>query len=39
MMFIVDPLRKIDIINALSKYEGKVQNIEFVDRGTKGWYI
>lgn len=39
MMFIVNPLRKIDVINALSKYEGKVQNIEFVDRGTKGWYI
>jgi len=39
MMFIVDPLKKVDVINALSQFEGKVQNIEFVDRGTKGWYI
>jgi D-glycero-alpha-D-manno-heptose-7-phosphate kinase len=39
MMFIVDPLRKLDVINALNKFDGKVQSIEFVDRGTKGWYI
>ena len=39
MMFIVDPLKKIDVINALSRFDGKVQNIEFVDNGTKGWYI
>lgn len=39
MMFIVDPLKKVDIVNALSEFEGKVQSVEFVDRGTKGWYI
>jgi D-glycero-alpha-D-manno-heptose-7-phosphate kinase len=39
MMFIVDPLRKVDVINALSKYDGKVQIVEFVDKGTKGWYV
>jgi D-glycero-alpha-D-manno-heptose-7-phosphate kinase len=39
MMFIVDPLKNVDVINALSKFDGKVQNVEFVDRGTKGWYI
>lgn len=39
MMFIVDPLKKVDVINALSEFEGKVQSVEFVDRGTKGWYI
>ena len=39
MMFIVDPLKKLDVINALSKFDGKVQSVEFVDRGTKGWYI
>jgi D-glycero-alpha-D-manno-heptose-7-phosphate kinase len=39
MMFIVDPIRKLDVINALNKFDGKVQSIEFVDRGTKGWYI
>jgi len=39
MMFIVDPLKKLDVINALNKFDGKVQSIEFVDKGTKGWYI
>lgn len=39
MMFIVDPLKKLDVINALNKFDGKVQSFEFVDRGTKGWYI
>lgn len=39
MMFIVDPLKKLDVINALNKFDGKVQSVEFVDRGTKGWYI
>jgi D-glycero-alpha-D-manno-heptose-7-phosphate kinase len=39
MMFIVDPLMKIDLIKSLSKFDGRVQQIEFVDKGTKGWYI
>lgn len=39
MMFLVDPLKKIDVINSLSKFDGKIQIIEFVDKGTKGWYI
>jgi D-glycero-alpha-D-manno-heptose-7-phosphate kinase len=39
MMFIVDPLRKVDVINSLREFEGKVQNVEFVDSGTKGWYL
>ena len=38
MMFIVDPLRKIDVMNALSIFEGKFKNIEFINHGTKGWY-
>lgn len=39
MMFIVDPLKKIDVINSLKQFSGEIQNFEFVDRGTKGWYI
>ena len=39
MMFIVDPLMKLNVINALSKFDGKVQSVEFVDKGTKGWYV
>ncbi len=39
MMFIVDPLRKIELITALLHFDGKIQNVEFVDRGTKGWYL
>jgi D-glycero-alpha-D-manno-heptose-7-phosphate kinase len=39
IMFLVDPLKKIDVINSLSKFSGKVQSFEFVEKGTKGWYI
>jgi len=39
MMFIVDPRKKLDVIRALSKFPGTVRSVEFVERGTKGWYI
>lgn len=39
LMFIVDPLRKIELINSLEKFNGSIRNFEFVDRGTKGWYV
>lgn len=40
MMFVVDPIKRIKVINALNKYEcGKVMNFHFVTEGTKGWRI
>jgi D-glycero-alpha-D-manno-heptose-7-phosphate kinase len=39
MMFIVDPLKKIDVIRALKAFDGNVVQVEFVDKGMKGWYI
>lgn len=39
MMFIVDPVRRMDVINALSGYPGYVMNCHFVKHGTEGWRI
>lgn len=38
-MFIVDPIDKLKVINTLSRFEGVVRQIEFSEKGTKGWYI
>ncbi len=39
MMFIIDPLRRIEVTNALLRFNGKIQNVEFVNHGTRGWYV
>jgi D-glycero-alpha-D-manno-heptose-7-phosphate kinase len=39
MLFIVEPILKIDLVNSLSKFNGKIQDVEFVDKGTKVWYL
>lgn len=39
MMFLVDPRKKLDVVRTLSNYPGTVKTVEFVERGTKGWYI
>ncbi|MGL4949018.1 MAG: dehydrogenase [Anaeroplasmataceae bacterium] len=39
MMFIIDPLKKLAIIKALSKFDGKIVEFQFVEKGTKSWYL
>ncbi|MPM21157.1 D-glycero-alpha-D-manno-heptose 7-phosphate kinase [bioreactor metagenome] len=38
-MFYVDPIKKIDVIKALGKYNGRVVNMQFTKDGTFGWKI
>ncbi|EIM65103.1 MAG: dehydrogenase [Desulfobacter postgatei] len=39
MFFIVDPIKKIKLINTLNTLGGKVINFHFTQSGTKGWLI
>ena len=39
MMFIVDPLKKLDVERALKNFDGEIRSVEFVEKGTKGWYV
>jgi D-glycero-alpha-D-manno-heptose-7-phosphate kinase len=39
MFFMVDPVKKYNLINELNRQEGKVMGFEFVNDGTKGWRI
>lgn len=39
MMFVVDPIRKLDVIRQLNKFEGQVMNFHFTTEGTQGWRI
>jgi D-glycero-alpha-D-manno-heptose-7-phosphate kinase len=41
MFFLVNPEKKYQVISELSKpeYGGRVDNVEFVDKGTKGWFL
>jgi D-glycero-alpha-D-manno-heptose-7-phosphate kinase len=39
MMFIVDPVRKIPVVNALNQFGGKVLNVHFSEGGCHGWKI
>jgi len=39
MFFIVEPTKKIQLINELNNQQGEVINFEFVKNGTKGWKI
>ncbi|KYH34467.1 D-glycero-alpha-D-manno-heptose 7-phosphate kinase [Clostridium tepidiprofundi DSM 19306] len=39
MMFVVDPIRKLEVIEQLNKFDGKVMNCHFVKDGIKGWRI
>ena len=38
-IFIIDPLKKRDLIDLLDKYPGYTTSIEFVEHGTRGWYL
>ena len=39
MMFVVDPIKKVNLINELNGLDGQVVNFHFVKNGTKGWRI
>jgi D-glycero-alpha-D-manno-heptose-7-phosphate kinase len=39
MMFIVDPVKKIKVMNALNQFGGKVLNVHFSEGGCHGWKI
>ncbi len=37
MFFMVDPIKKTNLVNILNKEKGEVMNFNFVKHGTKGW--
>ncbi|MWN78319.1 dehydrogenase [Labilibaculum sp. A4] len=39
MIFVVDPIKKLDVIKALNEFEGKVMNFHFSEGGCHGWKI
>lgn len=39
MFFIVDPVKKVQLVNALNKQAGHVINFHFTKDGTRGWKI
>lgn len=39
MMLFVDPAKRMDVVRALSQFEGQVRNCHFTKRGTEGWKI
>ncbi|CAA6805914.1 MAG: D,D-heptose 7-phosphate kinase [uncultured Sulfurovum sp.] len=39
MFFMVEPTKKLQLINALNQEQGQVMNFHFVQHGTKGWRV
>lgn len=39
MMFIVDPIKRLNVVRELSKLDGDVMNFHFVKNGTLGWRV
>ena len=39
MMFLADPARKVDVIRALSSFDGTVSNCHFTKHGAQGWKL
>lgn len=39
MMLVVDPLRRVEVLNALSRYPGRVVPCHFTKVGTEGWSL
>ncbi|NOQ13062.1 MAG: dehydrogenase [Methyloprofundus sp.] len=39
MFFIIDPVKKVQLVNALNKESGRVINFHFTKEGTRGWKI
>lgn len=39
MMFVVDPVKKVNVVNKLKKLNGQVMNFHFVKDGTQSWRV
>ncbi|MFY0518395.1 hypothetical protein ACOMCU_11275 [Lysinibacillus sp. UGB7] len=39
MIFIVDPIKKLEVIKALENENGDVKTVHFVNKGTQGWRV
>ena len=39
MFFMTDPARRLDLINALNRFNGRVLNFHFSENGCQGWKI
>jgi D-glycero-alpha-D-manno-heptose-7-phosphate kinase len=39
MMFIVDPIKRLDVINTLKVENGRIEDVHFVNKGTQGWRV
>ena len=39
MMFIIDPLRKLEVKKTLEKYEGNIMEFSFSNKGVESWTI
>lgn len=39
MVFLVDPIKRINVIRALNQFDGRVLNFHFTNNGTQGWSL
>ena len=39
MMIMVDPIRRVNLINELNKMDGQVMNFHFIKEGTQSWRV
>ena len=39
MFFMVDPVKKYDLMKALEECGGRIFNFQFVQNGMKGWFV
>lgn len=39
MMFVIDPLRRIELKEALKKYNGSIMEFSFSSKGIEAWTI
>jgi D-glycero-alpha-D-manno-heptose-7-phosphate kinase len=39
MFFTIDPVKRLDLVNALNRFNGKVLNFHFSEHGCQGWKI
>ena len=37
IMFVVDPVKRVNVVNQLNKLDGKVVNFHFTKNGVRGW--
>jgi len=39
LMFFVDPAKRVQVVNALSEFDGQVMTCHFVDQGVQAWVV